>query len=382
MKTAIVVGAGLAGITAAQKLSDDGYQVELLEERPHIGGNVYDFKSNAGILNQKYGAHIFHTKSRTVMEYLKKYSDFFEYRHKVLGEIDGKLVPIPFNLQSLSLLFPEKEAAIIRELLLQSYGYGAKIPISDLRKNINCEIQKLADFIYEKVFLHYTEKQWQMKLEELDPDVGARVPVVISDETGYFDDEYQCMPIQGFTEMCNRMLQSPLIHTTLACDALDLISMDASGNMYFKGEKCECPVIYTGCLDRLFRYQLGTLPYRSLDFEYVELPKGEYQSIGVINYPNEHRYTRIIEFKHFTGKYDNQSTDIAYEYPCNFDDGKIPYYPVPQKKNRDLYDKYAKRAQAYPNLILLGRLAEYKYYNMDQVISSALKTISQLLGRR
>jgi len=376
MSKVMVIGAGVAGCVAARELAEKGYSVYLVEKRNHIGGNAFDFVSANGILNQRYGAHLFHTNEKKVMDYLKGFSDFFEYRHRVVGDIDGKLVPIPFNLKSLELSFEQSKAIKLENYLLQTYGYGETVPIIEMRKSDDPRGREIAEFIYEKVFLHYTEKQWSMQLEDLDPSVGNRVPVTISYECGYFGDTYQCMPTGGFTKMFEKMLNHENINLELDCDALNGLILK-NGTIFYRKTEIPYPVIYTGCLDKLFSSDIGTLPYRSLKF--VEKSKSckNFQEYGVINYPNEHQYTRIIEFKHFTGKYDNNATDIVYEYPCDYTGDNTPYYPVPQQKNRELYDRYAARLKEYPNIYALGRLAEYKYYNMDQAVMAALELVER-----
>ncbi len=379
MGKAVIVGAGFSGATIARVLAENGYQVDVYEKRDAIGGNCYDYKAENGVIVQKYGAHLFHTRYPEVMEFISRFADFFPYKHFVLGSIDGALVPIPFNLTALKTLFPADVADRLRQVLIDEYGYGAKVPIVQLKESGNPEVRRLAEYVYEKVFLHYTEKQWHKKLEELDPSVGARVPVSVTDETGYFTDEFQCMPIGGFTPIFEKILAHPGIRLHLSTDALPMIQVEGE-RLYFEGKPCDFPLVWTGCLDQLLGYKLGVLPYRSLRFEYKDLPEKQFQCCGVVNYPNEYDYTRIIEFKHFTGQErEGAGTTIAYEYPCDYDLKNTPYYPIPQQKNNELYARYREEAAKCRNLYPAGRLAEYRYYNMDQTIYAALGLAKKIL---
>lgn len=372
----IVVGAGFAGATIANLLASKGDRVLVIDQREHIGGNAYDYDSE-GILVHKYGPHIFHTNSKEVFDYLSNFTDWYKYEHKVLGHIKGKLVPIPFNFKSIDVCLPDK-ADRLKELLKRDYGEGKKVPIMDLLKSDDEDIHCLADYIYENVFKYYTMKQWNMKVEDLDSAVSARVPVNTSYDDRYFNDEYQYMPKDGYSALISRMLDSDNIEIRLNTSAKDILKLD-DGKIYFEGKQFEGMVYYTGALDALFDYNLGELPYRSLDL-ILEKLNGTFQDAATENYPGpKEKFTRITEYKHFMVDEIKEYTYIHTEYPFpyrrNSEVGNVPYYPIFTKDNQALYEEYVKQANRYPNLKLIGRLAEYKYYNMDAIVLKALELV-------
>ena len=374
MKDVIVVGAGFAGATVANILANKGLNVLVIDKRSHIGGNAFDYKED-GILIHKYGPHIFHTNSKEVFDYLSNFTDWYKYEHKVLGHIEDKLVPIPFNFKSIDECLPEKSEKL-KELLKKDYGEGKKVPIMDLLQNENRDIRYLANYIYEHVFKYYTMKQWDMKVEDLDSAVSARVPVNTSYDDRYFNDKYQYMPKEGYTKLIEKMLDNENIEIKLDTSANDILKLD-DGNIYYDGNKFSGLVYYTGALDELFEYKLGELPYRSLDL-ILERLKGTFQSAATENYPeNNVKFTRITEYKHFMEEEMDDITYIHTEYPFpyrrNGEVGNVPYYPIFTEENQTLYQKYVNEAKKYPNLVLLGRLAEYKYYNMDAIVLKALE---------
>lgn len=381
MKQALVIGAGFAGATVAAGLSRAGVRVTLAEKRDHIGGNMYDEKDISGAFVHRYGPHIFHTDLKNVVDFLSEYTAFFPYEHRVLGHIDNQFVPIPFSLKSLELLFPKEEAAALKEALIGAYGEGKKVPIAKLRESTDENVRKLADYVYEKVFLHYTEKQWGMKPEALGDGVTGRVPVLISYDDRYFADAYQMMPADGYTQIFERMLSHENIELRLSCPAQELLRIE-DGALRFLDTSipADTPVIYTGCLDELFDFCFGELPYRSLNFGFQTLAKERFQNAAVVNYPNEHAYTRITEFKAFTvPTVQTDKTTVVYEYPIAHTKDTIPYYPIPLAENEALYARYQEKAAAVKNLYLVGRLAQYKYLNMDRVIDAALQMVPQIL---
>ncbi len=376
MMDVIVVGAGFAGATIANLLASKGDRVLVIDQREHIGGNAYDYDSE-GILVHKYGPHIFHTNSKEVFDYLSNFTDWYKYEHKVLGHIKGKLVPIPFNFKSIDVCLPDK-ADRLKELLKRDYGEGKKVPIMDLLKSDDEDIHYLADYIYENVFKYYTMKQWNMKVEDLDSAVSARVPVNTSYDDRYFNDEYQYMPKDGYSALISRMLDSDNIEIRLNTSAKDILELD-DGKIYFEGKQFEGMVYYTGALDALFDYNLGELPYRSLDL-ILEKLNGTFQDAATENYPGpKEKFTRITEYKHFMVDEIKDYTYIHTEYPFpyrrNSEVGNVPYYPIFTKDNQALYEEYVKQANKYPNLKLIGRLAEYKYYNMDAIVLKALELV-------
>ena len=381
----VIVGAGFAGSIIAERVANElNQKVLLIEKRNHIGGNVYDHYDTNGVLVHKYGPHIFHTNQQHVWDYLSQFTDWILYQHKVLGEIDGKLVPIPFNLDSLKALFDSETASRLEKKLIEHFGKEVKVPILEMRKVNDPDLQKLADFIYEKIFLHYTKKQWGMTPEELNPAVTGRVPAHISEDDRYFQDEFQGMPKHGYTPIFEKMLSNPNIKIMLNTDYKDVLNIDVNTKEVFLfGKKFTGKIVFSGKIDELYNYKYGELPYRSLCFAHKYIPNVEkYQPTGTVNYPNNHAYTRITEFKHLTGQ-KTHGTSIVEEYPQAYEkdvstDGKnIPYYPIPQPKNQDLYQRYKQEASEFKQLVLLGRLAEYHYYDMHQIIAKALKVFKE-----
>ena len=374
----IIVGAGFAGAVVANRAAEAGKKVLVLEKRDHIGGNAYDYTKD-NILIHQYGPHIFHTKDQEVMDYLFKFGEWEDYQHKVLGHISGKLVPIPFNFSSIEECFSFDTAKRLKRILAEEYGKGNKVPIMELRKSKDPDIKMLAEFIFENVFKYYTMKQWGLTAEEIDPEVTARVPVRVSYKDTYFDDPYICMPKDGYTAIFKKLLDHPNIELILKADAKKVLSLK-DGKIYLAGKEYTGKVVYTGALDELFDYSLGELPYRSLYFETKEM-NGTFQKVATENYPGKDShfpYTRITEYKHFYPREEKEpKTFIHIEYPLAYDrhaeKGNIPYYPIFTSDNEKMYMKYRELASKYPNLILLGRLAEYKYYNMDAIVKKALE---------
>lgn len=374
----IVVGAGFAGCVIAERIANIlDKKVLVIEKRDHIGGNCYDYYDKTGILVHKYGPHIFHTNLENVWKYLNNFTEWLSYQHEVLGFIDGKYVPIPFNLNTLNALFPEKKAKELEYKLINNFGFNEKIPILELKKIQ--EFEFLAEYVYEKVFLNYTEKQWGMKPEELDPSVTERVPILISKDNRYFQDKYQGMPKQGYTKIFEKMLENDNINIILNTDYKKILSI--SEDIYLFENKFEGKLIFTGKIDEFFDYKFGELPYRSLRFDFENLNHEYFQKVGTVNFPNDYDYTRITEFKHLTGQKD-QITIIVKEFPQEHDpniEGKdIPYYPIPKKENDAIYEKYQEESNKLNNVFFVGRLAEYMYYNMDLVIERALKIFEEV----
>lgn len=378
----IIVGAGFAGAVLAERLAHRDKQVLVIDSREQIGGNAYDYMQD-GILIHKYGPHIFHTNYKEVFDYLSNFTKWYKYEHKVVGHIEDKVVPIPFNLESIEECFDQDKSVKLKAILKQTYGDGKKVPIMELLKNEDEDIKELADFIFENVFKYYTMKQWGLEADELDSAVTARVPVNVSYDDRYFNDEYQYMPKEGYTKIFEKLLENENIELRLNTYSKDLISLK-NGKIFFDGELFEGKLIYTGAIDELFDYSLGELPYRSLDLK-LERKDGTYQKKATENYPcpkEERAYTRITEYKHFM---ENEIEDLTYihiEYPMAYDRnaqiGNIPYYPVFTEENDRRYKSYVELANNYENLILIGRLAEYRYYNMDAIVKKALEVASTL----
>lgn len=363
----VIVGAGFAGSVFARRAAEADKKVLVIEKSNHIGGNAYDHYNQYGILVHKYGPHIFHTNSQLAWEYLSRFTQWNLYHHRVLGNIDGKLVPIPFNLVTLHELLPATLAEKLEKSLISNFGIGVKVPILKLRQTNDDDLKFLADFVYEKVFLNYTVKQWGMKPEELDSAVTGRVPIYISKDSRYFQDRYQGLPKDGFTNMFANILDHPNIHLLLNTDYKEVID-DIT---YEK-------LVYTGPVDYFFDYKFGQLPYRSVDFKFETFLSSEYQPVGTVNYPNDYDYTRITEFKHMTGQKHEFTATVA-EFPKAYDPvTDIPYYPVPKPENADLYSKYQELARSMKNVLFVGRLAEYRYYNMDAVVDRVLELTKNL----
>jgi UDP-galactopyranose mutase len=363
-----IAGAGFSGSVMAERIARVlKKKVIIVEKHNHVGGHVYDNYDNYGVLVQIYGPHIFHTKYKEVWEYISNFTKWNIYHHEVIGLIDGKNVPIPFNLNTLHELYPSTLAPKLETKLIDKYGFGKKVTVLELKKSDDNDLKELGDYVYNKVFLNYTIKQWNLKPEELSPSVTGRVPVFISRDNRYFQDPYQGMPASGFTPIFNRLLDDKNISILLNTDFLDI-----------KDEIDYKHLIFTGPIDSYFNFKYGKLPYRSLDFEWIHLDKEYYQEIGVINYPNDYQFTRITEFKHLTGQ-KIAGTTIIKEYPKECDIEKdIPYYPIPRDENQELYKKYEDAAKRTENVIFLGRLATYNYYNMDSAIYNALQAFTKL----
>ncbi|MBQ3182667.1 MAG: UDP-galactopyranose mutase [Clostridia bacterium] len=374
----IIVGSGFAGSVCARSLADAGKRVLVLERRPHIGGNAYDCTDENGILIHKYGPHIFHTNEKRVYEYLSRFTEWRKYDHEVLAKAGELEFPVPFNLNSLYKVFSAKKAEMLEKKLISAYGPQKKVPIGEMRESTDDDIRELAEFVYNNVFLHYTMKQWGQKPEEIDPATTARVPVFISRDNRYFQDEYQGMPLYGYTPMFERMLDHKNI--TVKCSVNADAYLKFEDKIIFENEIFEGKVIYTGALDELFGYCYGALPYRTLDFGFEHHDVTYYQSHGTVNYTVDEPYTRITEYKYLTGQEMEGSTTIMKEFSRSYrpETEDIPYYAIINDENNSLYQKYLSKAKEYENLLLLGRLAEYKYYNMDKIVSLALQLCDTL----
>lgn len=382
----IVVGAGFSGAVAARELAEAGKTVLVIDKRAQIGGNMYDSEDSNGVLVHWYGPHIFHTSSKDVFDYLKRFSDWSPYEHRVLGRIDGKHVPIPFNFRSLDLLFPAQKAELIKAKLTEQFPNQQKVSVLDLMNAEDITVKEFGDFVFEKVFLHYTAKQWGTPPAQVDRSVINRVPVVLGYDDRYFQDTYQFMPNNGFTPIFESLLDHPAITVRLNCEASTVLTLDQQhGRLYFNQEAFEGTVVFTGAIDQLFGYCYGSLPYRSLDLIFEQKPMTDFQPAAVVNYPNEEAFTRITEFKKLGGKQIKDSTTILKEYPMQYDPmeekGNIPYYVISSTENLSRYQQYADLAASFPNLFLCGRLAEYKYYNMDAAILQALRLSKTILSK-
>ena len=375
MYDCIIIGSGIAGAAAARILAEEqGRKVLVLEKKHHIGGNCYDGKDEYGILVHWYGPHIFHTGNEEVYKWLSRFTDWYAFGHEVVARVGDKLLPVPFNLNTLKMVYGEEKAAVLEKKLVDTFGFGARVPILKLREQQDEDLRAIADYVYENVFLRYTMKQWGQTPEEIDPAVTGRVPVVISYDNRYFGDKYQGMPLDGFTPMFEKMLAHPNIEVRTNTNAKDaLVISEKEGKVLLEGQEFHGTVIYTGPVDELFDCRFGRLPYRTLRFDFEHYDKPDYQGHSVVNYTVSEDYTRITEFKYLTGQ-KADSTTIVKEYPFAYTgaEGEIPYYAIMNEENNALYRKYADLAAQIPDFHLLGRLAEYKYYNIDAMAAKAI----------
>lgn len=378
----IVVGAGYAGSIMARKFAEDGNKVLLLEKRKHIGGNMYDKKDKNGILVHKYGPHIACMNEWRTYDFLSQYTEFVPYQHHVNAEIDGVEVPLPFNLNSIDKLFELKKALRLKELLIKEFGMDKKIAILELRKSKKKEIRDLAEFIYEKVFLHYTTKMWGKGPEEIDPAITGRVPVHVSYDDRHFTQLIQVMPKNGYTKIFEKMLKHKNITIELNVDAISRISLK-NGKIFYMGKEFPGILVYTGALDELMDFKYGKLPYRSLYFKHETHKTDRLQSTTVINWPDKRPATRRTENKLLVCQPNvpgvtSTITEFPGEYDRNSKKWNEPYYPIIEDENLKKVKKYFSESEKFKNLILIGRLAEYKYYNMEAVILATLDKYEEL----
>jgi UDP-galactopyranose mutase len=356
----LIVGAGFAGSVLAERLASQlNQRVLVVDRRPHIGGNAFDRYNDDGLLIHPYGPHIFHTNSAEVFDYLSRFTRWRPYQHRVLASVDGQLVPIPINLDTVNRLYGLKLTAFeLEAFFAQQAEKKARIETSE-----DVVVARVGRDLYNKLFRGYTRKQWGLDPSELDASVTARVPTRTNRDDRYFADTYQAMPAAGYTRMFEAMLAHPNIRLMLNTDYRDIVHFVPWSHM-----------VYTGPIDAFFDYRYGKLPYRSLDFAHQTLPQSSYQPVGTVNYPNDYAYTRCTEFKHLTGQ-QHPMTAIVHEYPMASGD---PYYPVPRAENQALYRRYEAEADRLQHVTFVGRLASYRYYNMDQVVAQALATFKRM----
>jgi UDP-galactopyranose mutase len=356
----LIVGAGFAGSVLAERLAKAGKKVLIIDKREHIGGNAYDYYNEDGILIHKYGPHIFHTNSKDVFEYLGQFTEWRPYEHEVLASVDGQLVPIPINLNTINQLY----GLNLNSSQVEEFFASKAEPVTRVQTSEDVVVGKVGRELYEKFFRGYTRKQWDLDPSELDASVTARVPTRTNRDNRYFTDTYQAMPLHGYTAMFQKMLSHPNIKIMLNTDYKEIIDFIPYKNL-----------IYTGPVDAYFDYCYGKLPYRSLEFKFKTIDAEYFQETGTVNYPNEQLYTRITDFKYLTGQ-QHAKTAIVYEYPRAEGD---PYYPIPRPENAEVYKKYQQLASTLTNTYFVGRLATYKYYNMDQVVAQALTTFKKIV---
>lgn len=364
----LVVGCGFSGAVIANLLASKlGEKVLVIDKKNHIAGNSFDYRDENGIMIHKYGSHIFHTNSEKVWSFLKQFTDLNTYMHKVVAVIDGIETTIPFNFNTLYNVFPRTLAQRLEEKLLKTFEYNKKVPILEFQKQDDEDLKFLANYVYEKVFLHYTTKQWGNKPEEVDGAVTARVPVYLSKDDRYFQDKYQGIPLEGYSKVVEKILTHPNIELRLNTDYKDL-----------KGDFKR--VFYTGSIDEFFNYKYGQLPYRSVNFKMETYDREYYQSNSVVNYPCNYDFTRIHEYKYYLND-KSDKTVIAKEYSESFELGKNErYYPIPKPENTALYNKYAEEAKALKNVYFFGRLGDYKYYDIDKAVLRAIELFESVFS--
>ena len=373
MYDVIVVGAGTAGCTVARQLAEQGKKVLIIEKKNHIGGNCYDAKDEHGVLIHVYGPHIFHTSKENVYAFLSEFTDWYEFRHEVVANVYGQYMPVPFNLHTLKTAYGKEKGRLLEEKLVQIYGMGTKVPILDLMNHVDEDLQMIGKYVYNNIYVYYTMKQWGKKPEEIDPAVTARVPVNISYDNGYFSDKYQGVPLHGFTAMFENMVAHENIDIRLNNEAKDVLAIRKK-QVYYQGEAFDGTVIFTGPIDEFFDCKYGRLPYRTLDFQFEHYEQDDFQGHSVVNYTVSEDYTRITEYKYLTGQA-CKGTTISKEYPSAYtgEAGQIPYYAIANEENHALFAKYKGEVEDIPNFHLLGRLAEYQYYNIDVMVEKAIE---------
>jgi UDP-galactopyranose mutase len=360
----LIVGAGFAGSVLAERLASQlDQRVLVVEKRSHIGGNAHDRYDDAGVLMHPYGPHSFHTNSAEVYTDLSQFTRWRPYQHRVLASVDGQLVPIPINLDTVNRLY----GLILTAFQLEEFFASVAERKEQVLTSEDVVVSKVGRDLYNKLFRGYTRKQWGLDPSDLDVSVTARLPTRLNRDDRYFTDRYQSMPLGGYTRMFEQMLSHPNIKVMLNTDYREVVNLLPWGHL-----------VYSGPIDAFFDYRHGRLPYRSLQFEHVTLPQGNFQSVGTVNYPNDHAYTRITEFKHLTGQA-RPRTSLVYEYQTAEGD---PYYPVPRAENQALYKRYQADADALEHVTFVGRLATYRYYNMDQVVAQALSAFEKIRVRQ
>ena len=355
----LVVGAGFAGSVLAERLASVGNRILVIDRRPHVAGNAYDHYDDAGVLVHRYGPHIFHTNSQAVFEYLSRFTEWRPYEHRVLASVEGQLLPVPINLDTVNRLY----GLSLTSFELERFFESVAEPRERIETSEDVVVSRVGRDLYEKFFRGYTLKQWGLDPSELDASVTARIPVRTNRDDRYFTDTHQAMPLHGYTRLFERMLDHPNIKVMVNASYREVSPAVAHDQ-----------VIYTGPIDEFFDYRYGTLPYRSLNFRFETHEREWVQPVGTINYPNDHAYTRITEMKHLTGQLHPRTTTVT-EFPTAQGD---PYYPVPRPENQAIYKRYQALAAETPGVHFVGRLATYKYYNMDQVVAQALTVFSRL----
>lgn len=378
MERVLVIGAGLSGAVIGRHLAEKGVKVNIWEKRSHIAGNMYDYEDDHGFLVQKYGPHTFHTVKKELYEYMCRYEEWQDYKLTCGAVWGGKYTPTPFNFTTIDTFYPEEKSEELKKHLLQAFKGRSTATVVEVLGNEDPLVREYAKFLFRNDYAPYTAKQWGVSPEEIDPSVLARVPLRFSYDVGYFDDPYQVMPVHSFTSFFENLLHHSNIHVELGQDALKQLEIK-DNQVTVDGRPFAGLVIYTGPIDELFHLKYGKLPYRSLRFEWKYSEKESIQDAPVVAYPQEKGFTRITEYKKLPVQ-DKSGSSYALEYPLPYEEGKDmePYYPVLTKESKEQYAKYKVLAEKVPNLICCGRLADFKYYNMDQALERALDICPKL----
>ena len=353
----VIVGAGFAGAVLAERFAQKNKKILMIERRQHIAGNCYDEVDANGILIHKYGPHLFHTDFVDVWDYLSQFTDWDVYHHRVRAMVDGQVVPIPFNFNTIQQVFPKNLADRLEVALLKNFSYGQKVPILELKKSADEDLRFLADYVYEKIFLHYTMKQWGKSPEQIEGAVTARVPIFVGRDDRYFNDRFQAVPRHGYAKLIEKMLSNKNIKLMLNTDFNEVAELRE---------------------DELFSCKFGSLPYRSIDMKFETVDAEHFQGAATVNYPNNYDFTRITEFKNIHPAQTKRTT-ILREYPQNYLPGEnVPYYPIFTDEARAAYEKYFDELKKFPQITAVGRLAEYKYFDMDDIVKRALEVFASI----
>lgn len=375
----LVIGCGLTGSVIARHLAEKGERVTIWERRNHIGGNMYDYVDDNGILVHKYGPHVFHTDSEAESIYMKQYGSWVDFPIKCRVNMLGKVTPSPFNFQTIDDYYSSKDAECLKSELLREYKNRDKVTIVELLQSHNAVVREYADFLFKHDYSLYTAKQWGMRPEDVDPSILKRVPVLLSYKDGYFDDKWQMVPCDGYTEWFKELLSHTNIRVELNTEALDRISIICDA-VYLDGELFHGVVIYTGPIDELFNKKYGALPYRSLEFAWKTVNEHQHLPAALVAYPEAEGYTRITEYNHFPQKDKKDVSSLAFEYPVMYEEGiqMEPYYPLLTTESLRKYELYEAEADSITNLVVAGRLAKFKYYNMNQALTAALEVAESI----
>ncbi len=380
----LIVGSGLVGSVIAHELATrKNKKVLVWERRNHIAGNLFDYMDEYGIRVHKYGPHVFHTNKKELFTYITNFGKFSPFKIKCLVEMEGKLTPSPFNFQTIDDFYSPEEASLLKNKIRKFFQNREFAPVAEVMNHHDPVIRQYGEFLFEKDYAPYTAKQWGVSPKDIHPSVLARVPIRFSYETGYFDDHYQALPTNGYTGVICNLLDHKNIQVELQIEALSkLIFSDDGRKITLRGRKKTLEVIYTGAVDELFAWKYGPLPYRSLSFEFIHENKESFQDAPLVAYPQRPSYTRITEYSKLPVQR-GKGTTYAIEYPkiYNKNLGSEPYYPILTKESLELYGRYLKEAQKIENLFIAGRLADFKYYNMDQALERALQAADEIIAR-